>query len=828
MKRNFRLTYYFFALSIGVLLAVAGQAQTFALSGKVTNTSLEPMRYVSVYIKELKLGAQTDAQGRFSFNVEEGRYDVVFTMVGFKPQLITLVVRGRNTEQNVILEEERKRGDDAVVFSIRKDRWEEIMKNVIRNKENYLNATSTYTCNVYLRATQENEKTIFKKKNPADTVPPAENPNAATPQMNSMAEVVLQLDRGPGDKIKETRNGVKVRGNAENLFYLTTTDGDFGLYNNLIKIHGVADLPMLSPVSNAGLNAYKFKTTRLKKRDGRKFYTLTFSPVKSGNALIEGELEVMDSLWVITSARYTFPNYLMNEYDYFGVEQQYTPTDSAFWMLNRQELTYISKTGRTKNTGRTVGVFTQYKLDPAFSKRYFNNELSATTDAAYEQDSSFWEQVRQEPLTPEQLAFIRTSDSIQRAQSTQEYMDSVDKEFNRITLSKLFVNGQGFYNRKNQRSLFLGPILGMIKPVQFGGMRIGLDYNYYKTYGSRKNVSVWGQIDYGFRNRDIKGDLRVNKMYNPFNRGYYGFHIGRVFDNIFSGDSWVNQLSRSRIFEKDVIDAEHGLEIANGLFLTNKIEFSQRRSADFYNISNQSRSYLWGLIKIDSQDRPISFPTYNAFFNTIGLSYTPAQKYIREPREKVILGSRWPTFSVTWRKGIRKVLQSEIDFDYLEFKVQQKLKLGLAGVSQYTFTTGEFINKKNLPSVDYKFIRAGDPLIFINPSENFQVMDSTFAVFNRFYEFHYLHNFNGSIINRLHFMKKLRIQEVVGAGFLIAPERNLRYVEAFAGLEKNFKFLRDRYKVGVYVVFSTANQFNNPVRLKLGFQQFNRRKNSWY
>jgi hypothetical protein len=156
------------------------------------------------------------------------------------------------------------------------------------------------------------------------------------------------------------------------------------------------------------------------------------------------------------------------------------------------------------------------------------------------------------------------------------------------------------------------------------------------------------------------------------------------------------------------------------------------------------------------------------------------------------------------------------------------LKLGLAGVSQYTFTTGEFINKKNLPSVDYKFIRAGDPLIFINPSENFQVMDSTFAVFNRFYEFHYLHNFNGSIINRLHFMKKLRIQEVVGAGFLIAPERNLRYVEAFAGLEKNFKFLRDRYKVGVYVVFSTANQFNNPVRLKLGFQQFNRRKNSWY
>jgi hypothetical protein len=817
----FTACFTFIFLFLGTM---ASFAQT--LTGKVTNTSLEPLRYVSVSIKELRLVSQTDTRGQYSFNLEEGRYDVVFTMVGYKPQLITLVVKGKNVTQDIIMEEEKRSGEEATVIAVRKDRWAEVMRNVIHNKDNYLNATSTYSCNLYIRATQENEKTIFKKKK-TDNDSATEVPGSKTPDM-SMAEVVLKLDRTLPDKMKETRTGVKLRGNTENLFYLTTTDGDFSLYNNLVKIPTLCDMPMLSPVSNAGLSAYKFKTTRLRKRDGRKYYTISFRPVKSGNALIEGELEIMDSLWVITSAHYSFPNYLMNEYDYFGVEQQYIPADSSIWVMNRQELTYVSKIGKTRSTGKTVALFSQYKLDPAFSKKYFTNELSATTEQAYEQDSTFWADVRQEPLTPEQLAFIRYSDSLQRAHSTKDYMDSVDREFNRVTFTKVLLNGQGFYSRDNDRTLFIGPLLSMIKPVQFGGMRVGFDYNYYKTYRSRKNVSIWGQVDYGFRNKDLKGDIRMNKMYNPFNRGTYGVHAGRTFDNMFTGDSWINQLKRNRIYEKDVVDIEHGLEVKNGLFLNNKLEFSQRRSADYYNITTESRTYVWGLVKITPEDRPISFPTYNAFFNTIGISYTPAQKYIREPREKIILGSHWPTFSITWRKGIPGILKSVIDFDYLEFRVNQKLKLGLAGVSEYSFTIGDFVTQKDLRPVDYKFIRQGDPIIFANPTINFQAMDSTFAVFNRFYEFHWLHHFNGSIINRIPFMKKLRIQEVAGAGFLIAPERNLTYVEGFAGLEKTFKLFRDRYKIGVYGVFSAANKFNNPVQLKIGFQQYNRRKNSWY
>ena len=101
-----------------------------------------------------------------------------------------------------------------------------------------------------------------------------------------------------------------------------------------------------------------------------------------------------------------------------------------------------------------------------------------------------------------------------------------------------------------------------------------------------------------------------------------------------------------------------------------------------------------------SDNKAIAFDTYNSFYNTFGLEYTPMQKYIREPKEKVILGSKWPTFAISWRKGIPNVLGSKINFDYLEFGISQKLKLGLAGESRYSFFRGCFLSRKDLRLVD--------------------------------------------------------------------------------------------------------------------------------
>ncbi len=139
-----------------------------------------------------------------------------------------------------------------------------------------------------------------------------------------MAEIVLQLDNAP-QGTKEERLGVTKRGNTDGLFYLSTTQGDFNFYNNLIKTPAISETPFLSPISYSGLLAYRFRVIRTEKQNGRKIFVISVKPRQVSNATMEGEITIADSLWVILHARLKMPSYHLPEYDFFEVEQHYEP-----------------------------------------------------------------------------------------------------------------------------------------------------------------------------------------------------------------------------------------------------------------------------------------------------------------------------------------------------------------------------------------------------------------------------------------------------------------------------------------------------------------------
>jgi hypothetical protein len=282
------------------------------------------------------------------------------------------------------------------------------------------------------------------------------------------------------------------------------------------------------------------------------------------------------------------------------------------------------------------------------------------------------------------------------------------------------------------------------------------------------------------------------------------------------------------VFLNNSIGAEHRVELFNGFNVGTFFDVALRRSVSDYK-TNPKIDSLFGDILDNNQAIP--FDAYNGVYATIRLDYTPFQRYLREPKEKIIIGSSWPTFYASLRKGIPGVFGSKVDFDYLEFGIEQSLKIGLAGTTTYNIRSGKFINKRELNLVDYKFQRQGDPLLFMNPHEAFQALDSTFPVFKRFYQGHFVHEFNGALLNKIPLLKKLELREVAGAGFLLAPERDLRYGEAFVGIERVFKWPFNplsKFKLGVYAVGSLANQMNNPVQFKVGLTTWDIINNKWH
>ncbi|TDH28601.1 carboxypeptidase-like regulatory domain-containing protein [Segetibacter sp. 3557_3] len=808
-------------LLIGITASV--QSQTYKLTGKVTNAAREPVAFVSVQVKEWQSGTVTREDGTYSLSLEEGKYDIVYSILGYKSQLITIVVN-RNYVQNIILEEDLQQLTGVAVKTKYKDPAVAVITNVIRHKDSLQKAVGSWSCNIYIKAVQQDSvPRTPKSKNKTDTLSKG---NADVAGM-AMTEILLRLDYASEHKIKEERLGVKRSGSSQDLFYLSATEGFFNFYNNLVTVPGLSTAKFVSPVSYSGLLAYRYKTINITQRGNYKVYTISIRPRLMSNATVEGEVTISDSNYTIEHTRIRFPRFHLPQYDFFEVEQWYSAQQN-FSLLTKQVFTYNSKSARNKLSGVTTVTYGEYELNKTFPPHYFGLEVSATTEDAYKRDSTFWDTARVEPLTDKELKLIRYRDSIYRVTHSRQYLDSIDRLTNKFTWKKALLTGQTLYNRELERTWQLPPLPGLFQPFQFGGARINPGVYYAKTYKSKKNLSLAADLSYGIRNHDLNGSVRINRMYNPFNRGFYGISVRRDFEFIFQGDAWINMLKRSNLYLNNALGLYHGVEIKNGLFLYTDLEVALRRSLQDYKTGNTVDS-LFGSALPDNN--PISFESYNAVYGKIRLEYTPRQRYIREPREKIILGSAWPTFYTTWRKGISGVFGSQVNFDFWDVGMRQEINFGLLGILRYNLTSGTFLNRRDLRTIDYQWQRRGDPILFANPDGAFQALDSTFPVFKRFYQGHVVHEFNGYFINKIPLLKKLQLREVAGAGFLSVPERNLRYAETFAGVERVFKWpfnVGSKFKLGVYVVGSVANRFTNPLTFKIGVTSWDKRRNKWF
>ncbi len=784
-------------------------AQRYTINGLVNNSAGESVAYVNVSILDMpSMGTSTNLKGEYTFQLEEGSYTLVYNITGYKTLKYPIIVSKNATLSPVIIEQDETEFVGVKVSLKKVDRSEEIIKQVIANKLKYLYTTS-YSNEAYIKATLVNQVVPNKK----DTLDSLSMPDI------TMAEIHLKTFFSSPNKIKEERKAVVLRGNTQDLFYLSHTEGDFNFYKNLIQVPALSESPLLSPISNSGLIAYKYKWMGVFYENDIKYYKIKVSPGLLGNALFSGELVIQDSTWSIKSLSLVAPKYHTPEYDFFEVNQTYG-FELGKYHLMRQEFNYQTGSKKNHTNGKTIVVYSNFEDSVVLNKRFFNNELSSTAQEAYEKDSLYWQGIRKEPYSPLEIAFIRKSDSLVALKSQKFWQDSVDAVYNKITMKKLFLFGQGNYNRSNERTWSFKPLVFLYQPLYIAGPRVDYWVGYNKESKNKKEFNAFVRANMGTINKDLKGSVSLSRLYNPFKRASYSMSFGSDFGIINPFESWIRLFSRANFYVHDFASFSHRKEIINGLYVGLGTEFSNRRSVSNLTFDSRGDS-LWG-----GNTDIIDFSFYQALYFSTYISYVPFQKYVREPYQKLILGSVWPELSIRYRKGV-PVFGSVVDFDYLEFGIEHDLKVGLLGNTKYRFVSGEFLQSRDLRIVDYKFQRRAGPVFFTNPLFSFQGIDSTYNTLQRFYEFHYLHRFNGALINKVPLLKKLNIIEVAGAGFLYTKERNFKYVEAFVGIEKVIRFWNERFKLGVFLVAAQSNLYSYRPQLKFTIEAYDKVRNKW-
>jgi hypothetical protein len=612
-------------------------------------------------------------------------------------------------------------------------------------------------------------------------------------------------------------------GSKVGLFYLSTTEGDFNLYQNLLNVPALCPLPIMSPLSNSALLAYRFKFLGAYQHPqyGR-VLRIGMNGRQTANATLSGEIHLVDTTYWILKAELKFPKHLMAEYDAMTLTQYQQLDSNNYLLTDSQRFFYTTKFGKTTNKATTLVDYKKVSVVPAFPKNHFGLEVSKTTQEAYERDSTYWQQQRTQPLSQQETKFINTADSIKRVVTSDKYLDSVEAGINKVTPKSLLLEGQGFRDRKKGITMRFQPLWNIYQPWWPGGTRISLWNSFDKTFKNKKTFEFNENLSYGINNNDLRGTIYMSHMYNPYKRAMIFASVGRDFGMVNMNAAYLDLFRRNNFYQNKHVNVYHRQELINGLFVQVQGELSDRKDMSTYVFDEFGDSLF-------ENNLPLKFVDHRAFFASVNLSYTPFQRYMSEPKQKVILGSAWPTFSINYKQAVPGIFKSNSDFQYLEYRIDHSFPWGLMGNSELKAVSGSFVSSRNINVVDYRYQRRSDALVFTPPMFAFQQLDSTFTTFKRFYEVHYQHSFNGSLVNKVPFLKKLSLYERAGVNLLYAPERrNLFFYEGYVGIDKLMRIWRDRFKVGIYYTAGYANLFEKPrYGFKINFEYYDRLNNKW-
>ncbi len=812
---------------------ISSHLQAQSVEGYVLDENSNPIPYAKIWIKNYSnLGTISNEEGYYKIVLSTPlNYEVVYSSLGYDQQTLDVIVKGFETvRQDVYLHEQVNELQTVEIVEKKKNVGYEIVKHVIARKKELARPINSYTCKVYIKGSETFDVKQKKKKQedeedndngvkqPKDSFEEDEKKAKQAEQSGrlNMIETSITVNFEYPNKLKEIKTAQYKLGRPQQIYLMhspITVDAYFNFYEGLLFKDRLHDTPIVSPLHASGILSYKYKLKEIITQGQDTIYRVHISPRSVGTSTLEGNLFIKKHEWVLTKIDLSMHKGNLRQYDDFRIIQEYQKKDSI-WLVSKQTFIYKTKYGKETIKGQTDVIYSDYVINPVFPEKYFNNEIGVTKDDAYKKDSVYWQKIRPVKLTKEEQRKKFVQDSIKMAHSKKEYLDSIDAVYNKITFAKVAWFGITHRNRDKKTQWLLPPLPSIIKPISIAGPRLGFDGDFYKKFENNQWIDIYTNSSIGVLNKDYRGWVTFRHLYNPKKFANYTVlfdHDLRMFNNYVP---YIDYLDPSSYYFVDRININHHFELFNGFYVGNVFELARRSS-----ISNL-QFYNWKGEDLQTAP-PIYFDPYNIFKTTLTLSYTPGQKFLTEPNKKIVLGSRWPTFKIQYNKGWKNIFGSSIDYNRLTFTIRQSFNIGTVGKSKYYFEIGKYITQDSVYYADQKFFRSGDVVgitkyFMSSPLYSFQNLAQAYNTRDIFAQFHYVHNFNGAIINKIPFMKKTGIRTVAGGGLLFLPEyNNMFYQELFFGVERRFKFLRQRIRIGGYMVASDSNYQPPKIQFKI-------------
>ncbi|MGV0955830.1 DUF5686 family protein [Empedobacter falsenii] len=768
---------YITAVFLVVLTSLHAQVK---IQGKVIDSeTLKPIPYADIRLPELKVSATSNSDGTFYIESASNTNKIVVSKSGYETAdyiienkidynfIAQLFLAENDTEtdddQSVELKEavvsakkKRVKKKENPAYAILREVWK-------RKKKNGLKLTPHYQYDEYekLQFDISNIDSTFMKRKifkgmefvfeKVDT----SSINGKTYLPAFLNESIYKIAGINKPSTKERRELIanKTSGFEKNEVVAATVKNlfrDIDIYDNRVNI---LDIKFVSPIATDGFAVYDYELKDTIDVDGVESYRIKYYPRREGELTFKGELFISKDAYavkevVMETTKEMNVNFVRNifmnlEYD--------IPNDSIFYPKKEYamlDMSLLSKKESAKGifAHKTVNYY-NYDFDTTHPEAFYYEKLDPAKAALNEKDNQFWAENRPEALTKDQEGIYETL----------EQLNKVPKFNNIVKAIEIF--GSGYYNVGN--AIDIGNLYSSFGYNQIEGFRLRAGA---RTYFSQNDMwRAQGFLAYGFRDEKFKYGADFRYMFNKYNRFQVGIGTKRDVEQLaatltasdgimtrsFASSSIINQGDNTFLSNNNLTNVYASIEPWKNVTFRVDGNYQLIKPADTEHFSIGYEKN--GQIKETLTNSSVS----------VSVIARPGAKYSQYGIDRYEMTTLAPTLMLRYTKGLKGVINSDFEYDKLQFLYTQPILIGSFGKSLVTAEAG-----KTFQGVPLSLMSA------LPGNESYGQVYGTFSQLD-YYEFvideyvtmNWEHHFNGWILNKVPLIKKLKLREV---GFLRA------------------------------------------------------------
>ncbi|MCW5516115.1 DUF5686 family protein [Muriicola sp. Z0-33] len=525
---------------------------------------------------------------------------------------------------------------------------------------------------------------------------------------------------------------------------------DYDIYNNYLKFF---DKSFTSPLSRTGVDTYNYVLSDSAFIDNKWCYNIIYYPRRKNELTFKGDFWVNDSTYAIKEINLEVTksaniNWVKDIY----IEQEFEVVNDSVFLLKRDymlsDFSFNKKEESKGVYGKRTTVYDNYVFDEFKPETFYKKPSDPFNPFVFNRDSIFWANNRLETLNKDERGIYKLLDTLKTVPRFKTYYNLVS------------ILGSG-YIEIDKWNLDIGDIYSVFGYNDAEGVRLRGGARTY--FGQNDPWRLEGYMAYGFDDRKFKHGFSAKFLLDRKSRLILSGGNRRDVEQMGLSLTATNDVLGRSVASSSVLTVGTNDRLTNINLSTLNLEMEPTKNfrVRFGGSFRTLRSALPDAFSLDYLDpeAPGGIASEIRQFDiTTTLIYTPGKRTIGYGVERKNINENYSTLLLNYTTGIEGFLESDFDYEKIQFSYSQPWQVGGFGRLFSTVEVGKTFGAVPLGLLN---IVPGNQTLF-SLYNTFPNLDFYEFVTDTYVSVHLEHNFNGRLFSRIPFMRKWNLREIVG------------------------------------------------------------------